>query len=228
MRMERYIEQYDQLSSEGELFRIPLRKEFMLKAIGRGKRVLDIGCLGGQITELIREQNNDVVGLEANPKAAEAARARGIEVVVANVEDGIPLPSSSFDAVNAAEIVEHLYDTKHFFVESARVLRPGGILVFTTPNLNSLQNRIRVARGEYLGMVGAYPEDHFGGHVRVFNRMKIQELCGQTGFEVEQIRGIPSLNSRGRLWDRSMKVAGKYLPGLSQILMVKARKKALY
>jgi SAM-dependent methyltransferase len=226
MRMHQYIESYDDLATEGELFNIPLRKEFILKAIGRGKRVLDVGCLGGQITQLIRNQNNDVVGLEANPKAAEIARARGIEVVVANVEDGIPFPPSSLDAVSAAEIVEHLYDTKHFFEEVARVLRPGGTFVFTTPNLNSIENRIRVASGGYLGMTGAYPEDHFGGHVRVFNRQKIDELCGHTGFKVEVIRGIPALGSHGPIWDRSMKVAGRFLPSFSKILMVKAVKKA--
>ena len=228
MRMDQYIEAYNDLAMEEELFRIPLRKEFILQAIGRGKRVLDVGCLGGQITQLIRGQNNEVVGLEANPKAAETARARGIEVTVANVEDGIPLPGASFDVVCAAEVVEHLYDTKHFFEEVSRVLRSRGTFIFTTPNLNSLENRIRVLGGGYLGMTGAYPEDHFGGHVRIFNRAKIEELCLRTGFEVDSVRGIPTLESHGRLWDRSMRLAGQVLPGWSKILMVKARKKSVY
>lgn len=228
MRMDQYIQAYDDLAAEGELFRIPLRKEFILNSIGSGKRVLDVGCLGGQITQVIRDAHNEVVGLEANPKAAEIARGRGIEVTVANVEEGIPFPASSFDAVSAAEIVEHLYDTKSFFEEAARVLKPGGIFVFTTPNLNSIENRIRVARGGYLGMVGAYPEDHFGGHVRIFNIAKIHELCSQTGFEVEEVEGIAALATRGRVWNRSMRLAGKFLPSWSKILMVKARRKALY
>lgn len=228
MRMDQYIQAYDDLAAEEELFRIPLRKEFILRSIGTGKRVLDVGCLGGQITRVIREAHNDVVGIEANPKAADIARARGIDVKVTNVEDGIPFPAASFDAVSAAEIVEHLYDTKNFFLEAARVLRPGGVFVFTTPNLNSIENRIRVARGGYLGMVGAYPEDHFGGHVRIFNVAKIHELCSQTGFEVEEVQGIPALETRGRIWNGSMKLAGKFLPSWSKILMVKARRRALY
>src|SRR5271169_3195605 len=104
MRMDQYIQAYDDLAAEGELFRIPLRKEFILNSIGTGKRVLDVGCLGGQITRVIRDAHNEVVGLEANPKAAEIARSRGIDVTVANVEEGIPFPASSFDAVSAAEI----------------------------------------------------------------------------------------------------------------------------
>lgn len=228
MRMDQYIEHYNDLAMEDELFKIPLRKEFILKSIGKGKRVLDVGCLGGQITQLIREQNNEVVGIEANPKAAEIARKRGIEVTVANVEDGIPLPTATFDVVCAAEVVEHLYDTKHFFEEAHRVLRTRGVFIFTTPNLNSIENRIRVLHGGYLGMTGAYPEDHFGGHVRIFNRAKIEELCSRTGFEVEMISGIPALGSHGKLWDRSMRLAGQVLPSWSKILMVRARKKVLY
>jgi methionine biosynthesis protein MetW len=224
MRMGEYIETFDDLAEENALFEIPLRKEFILKSIGRGKRVLDVGCLGGQISKLIQEQNNDVVGVEANPRAAEAARARGIEVKVANVEDGLSFPVASFDAVNACEIVEHLYDTKSFFEEVNRVLKDRGTFIFTTPNLNSLENRLKVVTGGYLGMTGAYPEDHFGGHVRIFNIQKIQELCMQTGFVIEEVRGIPVLSSRGKWWDKSMKWTGKVLPGFSKILMVRTRK----
>ena len=225
MRMHEYIEQYDDLASERDLFSIPLRKEFILKSIGRGKRVLDVGCLGGQVSRLIRDSNNEVMCIEANAKAAEVARSRGLDVLVANVEDGIPCESASFDAICAAEIVEHLYDTKMFFQEAARVLRAHGVFVFTTPNLNSIENRIRVARGHYLGMAGAYPEDHWGGHIRVFNLEKIEELCGQTGFMIEKVGGIPALASHGGLWDRSMGWAGRFLPSLSKILMIKARRK---
>jgi 2-polyprenyl-3-methyl-5-hydroxy-6-metoxy-1,4-benzoquinol methylase len=54
MRMGEYIETFDDLAEESALFEIPFRKEFILKSIGRGKRVLDVGCLGGQISKLIQ------------------------------------------------------------------------------------------------------------------------------------------------------------------------------
>lgn len=241
MQMPEFLQKYDSLASEEVLFEIPLRKEFILNQIGRGKRVLDVGCLGGKISQLIMEQNNEVWGVEVNPNAAKVAESRGIRVKVANVEDGLPFNSRFFDVVNAGEIVEHLYDTKNFFAECYRVLKPGGAFLFTTPNLNSLENRIRVATGGYLTMVGAYPEDHFGDHIRVFNLAKIQELCRQTGLEIDTVRGVPWLRSRGsgtgrlttRLPDRlldtflSRKVAqivGRVSPGTSKLLMVKAIK----
>ncbi len=224
MQMRDYVARYDSLASEDALFDIPLRKEYILSRIGRGKRVLDVGCLGGKVSRLIMEQNNEVWGVELNPAAAEVARQRGVRVTVANIEEGLPFEPNTFDVVNAAEVVEQLYDTKLFFEEASRVLKKEGFLIFTTPNLNSLENRIRVVTGGYLTMIGAYPEDHFGDHVRVFNVSKIRELCKQTGFRLVDVYGIPKLGSWGRLLDQSVGVVGKILPSFSKLLMVTAKK----
>ncbi len=214
----------DILSSEEVLFDIPLRKEYVLSQIGRGKRVLDVGCLGGKFSRLILENHNEVWGVEINGSAAEAARRRGVRVKVANVEEGLPFEDSSFDVIHAGEVVEHLYDTKLFFMECWRVLKDEGFALFTVPNLNCLENRLKVMTGGYLSMAGAYPEDHFGEHVRVFNQAKVQELCSQTGFKIDEIRGVPTLASQGKWLDAPLALAGRFLPGLSKLLMVKATK----
>src|SRR5690348_16731056 len=114
MQMKEYLTKYDSLASEDALYEIPLRKEYVLSRIGRGKRVLDVGCLGGKISSLIMSQNNEVWGVEVNPAAAAVAERRGVKVKVADVEDGLPFESASFDVVNAGEILEHLYDTTKF------------------------------------------------------------------------------------------------------------------
>jgi 2-polyprenyl-3-methyl-5-hydroxy-6-metoxy-1,4-benzoquinol methylase len=225
MQLHDYITKYDSLASEEALYNIPHRKEYLLEQIGRGKRVLDVGCLGGQISRLIMEQNNEVWGLEINPTAAEVARKRGIRVKLADAEKGLPFEDSAFDVVNAGEILEHLYDTKQFFQEARRVLKPGGILLFTTPNLNSLENRFRVVAGGYLSMVGAYPEDHYGSHVRIFNSSKVRELCRQTGFDLKDTRGVFTLERRARWIDAPLAVAARVAPNLSKLLMFKAQKR---
>jgi 2-polyprenyl-3-methyl-5-hydroxy-6-metoxy-1,4-benzoquinol methylase len=224
MQMRDYLTKYDSLASEDALFNIPGRKEYVLSRIGRGKKVLDVGCLGGKLSRLIMDQNNDVWGVDVNPAAASLAERRGIRVKIANIEDGLPFEDESFDVVNAGEVVEHLYDTKLFFDEAHRVLKENGILVLTTANLNSLENRLRVVTGGYLAQVGAYPEDHFGRHVRVFNLAKIRELCRQTGFQGVDACGVPAFTSRGKLLRFPLHLYGKMLPSFSKMLMVTARK----
>ena len=224
MQMRDYLTRYNSLASEDAFYNIPYRKEFLLSRVGRGKRVLDVGCLGGKVSRLIMDQNNEVWGVEVNPTAASVAEKRGIRVKIANVEDGIPFEAGAFDIVSAGEVVESLYDTKYFFLECHRVLKDNGLLIFSTPNLNSLKNRIRVAMGGYPEMVGAYPEDHFGEHVRVLNLKKIRELCRQTGFVLEDIAGIPSLEAHGRLVDTSLEWVGRLLPSFSKMLMISARR----
>lgn len=224
MQMRDYLIKYDNLASEDTLYEIPLKKEYFLSRIGKGKRVLDAGCLGGKVSRLILEQNNEVFGVEVNPSAAAVARQRGIQVQTANIEDGLPYADSFFDVVMAGELLEHLYDTKYFFQESHRVLGNGGILLFTTPNLNSWENRIQVIKGGYLSMAGAYPEDHFGESVRVFNLTKLREICEQTGFEIENVSGIPLMTSFGKTIDTSLGVLGKLFPSFSKLFMVTAKK----
>lgn len=223
MKLNEYNRRYDSLSLETPLLEIPLRKEYVLKQIGRGKRVLDLGCLGGQFSQLIKEQNNEVFGVEVNPKAAEAAVQRGIRVKTFDLNDGIPFEDGFFDVVNAGEIIDQIYDTKYLFEECNRVLKPGGLFLFTTPNLNSLANRLKILGGSYPIGLGAYPDDHNGGRIRVFNLEKARELCQHTGFKVEDVLGVPTFErgARGYYWLRPVV---KVLPQLGELLIVKARR----
>lgn len=223
MKIVEYARRYDALAMEGPLFDIPVRKEYILKEIGRGKRVLDLGCLGGQISKLIKDQNNEVYAVEVNPKAAKVAEERGIRVKVFDLNDGIPFEDGYFDVVNAGEIIEHIYDTKFLFEECNRVLKPHGVLLFTFPNLNSLQNRVRVLRGDYLAHVGAFPDDHYGENIRIFNLDKARELCHYAGFRVVDVVGVPAL-AAGTMSYALLRPLVAVAPQLGELIVVKARR----
>ncbi len=226
MQPREYMTRYDGLASEDSLFEIPLRKEYFSRVIGKGRKVLDVGCLGGRLSRFIMEQGNEVIGVELNPRAAEIAKARGVHVKIANLDEGLPFNDESFEIVSAGSVLEYLYDTKLFFDESHRVLKKDGILVFSVPNLNSLQNRFRVLTGEYLSDFGAYPEDHHGDQVRVFNMKKLEELCHQSKFKVMEVQGILDLETHGKWIDFSLGLMGKAFPGFSKVLMGIAQKAA--
>jgi SAM-dependent methyltransferase len=143
---ERYEEHHRERRAEGDFVFVPERIPFFQAAIGRGRRVLDLGCRSGAFTRNFLD-GNEVVGLDVDRAALAKAAELGIETVVGDVEDPLPFPDESFDAVVAGELLEHLQFPDALVAEARRVLRPGGVLVGSVPNAFRLQSRLRFLRG---------------------------------------------------------------------------------
>jgi SAM-dependent methyltransferase len=151
-----------------------------------------------------------------------------VRTLVADLLHPFPYRSNSFDAVLAKQVCEHLADTRQFFQECQRVLRPGGMLLVGTPNLASLSNRVRLLFGLYPTFMDYEMEGGYG-HVRYYT---LKTLLGQLrglGFEVVAVRGgalpLPLLDRlirRNRF--RPAELLGNLLPSLSHNLVVKVRK----
>ena len=164
---ERYEDHHRERRDEGDFVFVPERIPLFVEAIGRGKRVLDLGCRSGALTRHFVE-GNSVVGLDVDAAALEKARARGIEPVQANVEEPLPFEDASFDAVVAGELFEHLQFPDALVAEARRVLRPGGVLVGSVPNAFRIQSRLRFLRGE--------PPEDDPTHLRMFSPDAIRAL----------------------------------------------------
>lgn len=103
--------------------------------------VLDLGCGRGEWLELLREQGMTARGVDGNTEMVERSRASGLEVAQADAIAYLrDLPDSSLGAVTTFHMVEHLPfdDVLILISESLRVLKPGGVLLFETPNPNNL------------------------------------------------------------------------------------------
>ena len=169
---ERYEEHHRERRDEGDFVFVPERIPLFRAAIGRGKRVLDLGCRSGALTRHFLE-GNEVVGLDVDHAALAKAEALGIQPVSANVEDHLPFEDASFDAVVAGELLEHLRFPDEVVGEIRRVLRPGGVLVGSVPNAFRLQSRLRFVRGRS-------PEDD-PTHLHMFSPGAVRELLA--GFD---------------------------------------------
>ncbi len=102
-----------------------------------GRDVLDVGCNTGYGTVRLAGAARSVTGVDVSPGAIEAAQARaGGEGVEFRIIDGLglPFPDHSFDLVTSFQVVEHVADPGPYLREIQRVLRPGGLALFTTPN----------------------------------------------------------------------------------------------
>jgi SAM-dependent methyltransferase len=169
---ERYEEHHRERRDEGDFVFVPERIPFFVEAIGRGQRVLDLGCRSGALTRHFLD-GNSVVGLDVDAAALEKARTLGIEPVQANVEERLPFDDASFDAVVAGELFEHLRFPDALVAEIERVLRPEAVLVGSVPNAFRLQSRLRFLRGR--------PPEDDPTHLRMFSPDLIRTLL--RGFE---------------------------------------------
>ncbi len=156
------------------------RLETVLALLGdRGSRarLLDVGCSSGAFLRVARELGLEAEGVEISPEAAEAARQAGFRVHTGLLENA-GYPDASFDAIALIELLEHLREPRGLLAECGRILRPGGILMATTPNGASWTARAMGASWDVFSLRG------MGGHVSFFNPGSLRLLAQRSGFEV--------------------------------------------
>ena len=96
------------------------------------RRIADVGCGTGATLTLLQPFGR-TVGMDIAPEAVGFCRVRGHQDLVQGAATQLPFADASFDAITALDILEHLDDDAAAVRELARILRPGGLLVFTAP-----------------------------------------------------------------------------------------------
>ena len=155
----------------------------VLAAVGRGTRVLDVGCATGYLGEfLMRDRDCDVVCLEPDPaSAAVAAQRLDGRVVVGGTELLGTFAAGSFDVVVYADVLEHVVDPAAALRDTRRLLVPGGHVVVSLPNVAHADVRLRL-------LAGQFPYQRTGlldsTHIRFFTRHTIPTLFTRSGYWV--------------------------------------------
>jgi 2-polyprenyl-6-hydroxyphenyl methylase/3-demethylubiquinone-9 3-methyltransferase len=101
------------------------------------RRFIDVGCGGGILSEALARSGYKITGYDVSePSLAVARRHAAIAGVRVRYESGsaysLPIPDASVDGVITSDVLEHLHDLPRAAAELARVLKPGGVLVFDT------------------------------------------------------------------------------------------------
>jgi SAM-dependent methyltransferase len=116
---------------------IHLKAYEQIGEVARGKVVLDVGCNNGYGTKEISRHAAATVGVDVSAQAIEEARRRyAADGIDFRVFDGAKLPfeDEHFDLVASFQVIEHIAEVDPYLSEIHRVLKPGGVAVFTTPN----------------------------------------------------------------------------------------------
>ena len=154
-----------------------------------GKTALDVGCGAGLLCEPLARMGAAVTGVDAAPENIEAAKAHavqsglGIEYRAGELsEQGL----GKFDVVSSMEVIEHVTDPAAFIAELVRHLKPGGLLLLSTPNRTPASRLFLVEAAERLGQVprGTHDWDQF------LTPDELTALLADAGLEVTEMQGI--------------------------------------
>ena len=123
------------VKAESEVFWEHIYRYRFATRFARGQHVLDIACGEGYGTAALQQAGAaSVIGMDVEPKAVlHAASTYGIDARVGTAER-IELASRSLDVIVSLETIEHLTQPESFLQECKRLLRPGGMLLASTPN----------------------------------------------------------------------------------------------
>jgi SAM-dependent methyltransferase len=204
----------------------------VLRTVPRPAVIVDIGCGDGLATSIAVETNpgHRFVGVDWSADALRQAKARGIALVRASVDGtGLPLAPSTADVVIMSELIEHLVDTDTALDQAWRVLKPGGSLLLSTPNLAAWYNRGLLVMGiqpvfSEVSLRGVYgrPGSQVAGHLHMFTKRALIGLLAARGFGNVTVKGARYHDVPRPL--RPLDRAFCAWPGAASILLVHARK----
>lgn len=120
----------------------------------------------------------------ATVSPADGPAARKIRWLTADLNAPLPLADASFDLIVAIEIIEHLENPRATAREWRRLLRPGGTLVMSTPNVESIRSLLSLfARGQH----AAFAANSYPAHLTPLTRTDVQRVLTEAGFTDVQV-----------------------------------------
>lgn len=148
----------------------------LLKKYKNSGTLLDIGCAMGTFMEMAAE-SWDVYGIEISSYASKIAKEKKLKVFNGRLQNA-PYINSKFDIVTLWDTIEHLNDPLETVQFIGKMLKPGGIIALTTPDVGSAVARIS---GKYWHLYNI-PQ-----HLSYFSKNTIGDLLNKGGFKVKEI-----------------------------------------
>ena len=154
----------------------------LIETGARRARLLEVGCGFGYFLDVAFEADFDVSGLEFNPFAVDRLRRKYAFPILSGAVETIELEPGAYDAVVMFDVIEHLRDPFGALARVHRALAPGGVLVLSTVDAESIVSRL----------IGKRLEDfrRTREHLVFFGRDTMHRVLREKGFEVVSVRSI--------------------------------------
>ncbi len=183
----------------------PLRLEWIDGLVGlAGKRVLDVGCGGGILSDSMARKGADVTGIDLSVKALRVAQLHALEAGTPQVayrevsaEALAAEQPGSFDVVTCMEMLEHVPDPASVVRACATLVKPGGWVFFSTINRNPKSFLFAIVGAEYvLQMLPKGTHEY----AKMIRPSELAGYCRMAELEVTQTRGMEYNPFTRRYW----------------------------
>ncbi|PHV11767.1 bifunctional 2-polyprenyl-6-hydroxyphenol methylase/3-demethylubiquinol 3-O-methyltransferase UbiG [Chitinimonas sp. BJB300] len=158
-----------------------------------GKRVLDVGCGGGILSEAMVQAGASVTGLDLAEKSLKIAKLHGLESGVTvdyrclAVEELAAAEPASFDAVTCMEMLEHVPEPASVVAAVAQLVKPGGWVFFSTINRNPKAYLHAVVGAEYiLGLLARGTHEY----AKFIKPSELARMARNNGLEMVELKGM--------------------------------------
>lgn len=173
-----------------------LRWSLPLNSIAAARQtgcLLDVGCASGEFLLAAQARHWDVYGVESSAGAADQARRLTGATIHSGTLDTAPYAAGMFDAITLWDVIEHLQSPRAYVRQIAQLLRPGGVLALTTPNIRSLAFALLGQTWEIIG-----PNDH----LYYFAPRTLARLLRDAGFAIHKMHTLRDSATSWRQWIR--------------------------
>lgn len=167
-----------------------LRLEMLPYIPKTAKNILELGCGEGMFGSYLRGKlKAKVTGIEIETGFATRAKKNLDKVYIGDAESIIKkLPAKSFDVIVANDVLEHMVDPYSVLKEANRILKNGGIVVSSIPNMRNFHVMYHLVRGGQWEYVESGILDRT--HLRFFTKKSIRNMYESLGYEVVKHEGI--------------------------------------
>ncbi len=183
----------------------PLRLDWIDSLVGlSGKRVLDVGCGGGILSDSMARRGAEVTGIDLASKALKVAQLHALEAATPNVrylETSVEALASgqpaSFDVVTCMEMIEHVPDPASVVRACSELVKPGGWVFFSTINRNPKAFLFAIVGAEYVLRLLPRGTHEYAKFVRP---AELAAHCRSSDLSLQQMRGMEYNPLTQRYW----------------------------